>query len=51
MRGTASGVRHFALEPKFVRAGEGAVGIENTYALHADGVEPLTRASEHLVEL
>ncbi len=33
----------FALEPKFVFP-EGAVGIENTYALTADGVQVLTRA-------
>ena len=32
----------FALEPKFVFPGEGAVGIENTFALMGDGVEKLT---------
>jgi len=33
----------FALEPKFVFP-QGAIGIENTYALTADGVQVLTRA-------
>ncbi len=28
-----------AIEPKFVFAGRGAVGIENTYAITADGHE------------
>jgi Xaa-Pro dipeptidase len=41
----------FALEPKFVFPGEGAVGIENSYAVTADGVERLTTATEELVEL
>jgi Xaa-Pro dipeptidase len=41
----------FALEPKFVHAGEGAVGIENSYAVTADGVERLTSAREDLIEL
>ena len=41
----------FALEPKFVYEGEGAVGIENSYAVTADGVERLTRAPEELIEL
>ena len=41
----------FALEPKFVYAGEGAVGIENSYAVTADGVERLTTAPEELIEL
>jgi Xaa-Pro dipeptidase len=41
----------FALEPKFVFPGEGAVGIENSYAVTADGVERLTTAPEELVEL
>ena len=41
----------FALEPKFVVAGEGAVGIENSYVVTEDGVERLTTATEELVEL
>ena len=41
----------FALEPKFVFPGRGAVGIENSYAVTADGVEKLTSAPEELVEL
>ena len=41
----------FALEPKFVYPGEGAVGVENSYAVTADGVEQLTTAPEELVEL
>lgn len=41
----------FALEPKLVYEGEGAVGIENSYAVTADGVEQLTTAPEELVEL
>jgi Xaa-Pro aminopeptidase len=41
----------FALEPKFVYEGEGAVGVENSYAVTADGVEQLTTAPEELVEL
>ena len=41
----------FALEPKFVYAGEGAVGVENSYAVTQDGVERLTHAPEDLIEL
>jgi Xaa-Pro dipeptidase len=41
----------FALEPKLVYEGEGAVGIENSYAVTADGVEQLTTAPEELIEL
>ncbi len=41
----------FALEPKFVYEGVGAVGIENSYAVTATGVEVLTTAPEELVEL
>lgn len=41
----------FALEPKFVFPGEGAVGIENSYLVTADGAEPLTYAPEELLEL
>jgi Xaa-Pro aminopeptidase len=40
----------FALEPKFVFP-EGAVGIENTYALATDGLKVLTHAREGITEL
>jgi Xaa-Pro aminopeptidase len=36
----------FALEPKFVLPGVGAVGIENTWAVTAGGVERLTHAPD-----
>ncbi|MDE5750832.1 MAG: Xaa-Pro peptidase family protein [Duncaniella sp.] len=39
-----------ALEPKFVIPHVGAVGIENTYAVHADRVECLTPAPEDIIE-
>lgn len=32
----------FALEPKFIFPGEGAVGVEDTFVLHDDGLEQLT---------
>lgn len=38
-----------ALEPKFVIPHVGAVGIENTYVIHADSVECLTSAPEQIV--
>jgi Xaa-Pro aminopeptidase len=41
----------FALEPKFVLPGLGAIGVENTFVVTADGVEALTTAPEHVVEL
>ena len=41
----------FALEPKFVFPGEGAVGIENSYLVTESGAERLTTAPEELVEL
>ena len=41
----------FALEPKFVLPGEGAVGIENSYLVVEEGVEQLTSAAEELIEL
>lgn len=40
-----------AIEPKFVIEGAGAVGVENTYVVRADGMERLTVAPEELVEL
>ncbi len=41
-----------AVEPKFVIPGVGAVGIENTYAVHADRpAERLTNAREEFIEL
>jgi Xaa-Pro dipeptidase len=39
----------FALEPKFVLPGLGAIGIENTWVVTEDGVERLTLAPEELV--
>ncbi len=39
-----------AVEPKFVFPGRGAVGIENMYAVTADGCETMTTASEELIE-
>ena len=41
----------FALEPKFVFPGQGAVGLENSYVVTADGGECLTRAPEELIAL
>jgi len=41
----------FALEPKFVFPGRGAVGIEDSFVVTAGGVEKLTSAPEELVEL
>ena len=41
----------FALEPKMVFPGEGAVGIENTFAVGEEGVEKLTPAEEELIEV
>ena len=40
-----------AIEPKFVFAGRGAVGIENTYAITAAGFDTLTTAPEELIEV
>ena len=40
----------FALEPKFVFA-EGAIGIEDTFALTADGARRLTNASPEIVRV
>ena len=41
----------FALEPKFVLPGIGAVGIENTYLVTSQGVEKLTNAPEEVIRL
>jgi Xaa-Pro aminopeptidase len=40
----------FAIEPKFVFP-EGAIGIENTYALKADGLQALTHAPSEIIEV
>ena len=40
-----------ALEPKFVIPGTGAVGIENTYLIGADGAECITGAPEEILSL
>jgi len=39
----------FALEPKFVFPGEGAVGLENTYLVTEDGFEVLTLLDESVL--
>lgn len=41
----------FALEPKFVIPGTGAVGIENTYIVNQSGVENVTDWNESIIEL
>lgn len=41
----------FALEPKFVIPHVGAVGIENTYVVTADGIEKITILEEGIIEL
>jgi Xaa-Pro dipeptidase len=41
----------FALEPKFVIPGVGAVGIENSFVVHKSGIEKLTLLNEKIVEL
>ncbi|MDR0658613.1 MAG: Xaa-Pro peptidase family protein [Mediterranea sp.] len=41
----------FALEPKIVLPGIGAVGIENSWAVTTEGVEKLTPCREEIVDL
>lgn len=41
----------FALEPKFVIPGTGAVGIENTFLVTETGIEKLTVFEEEIIEL
>ncbi len=41
----------FALEPKFVLPGIGAVGIENTYIVHNDHIENITLCEEEIIIL
>lgn len=41
----------FALEPKFVIPGIGAVGIENTYIVHHNHLEKVTNCDESLITL
>ena len=41
----------FAFEPKFVLAGIGAVGIENTFLVTYSGVEKMTLLDENIIEL
>lgn len=41
----------FALEPKFVIPGVGAVGIENSYCVTHSGIENLTPLTEEIIEL
>ena len=40
-----------AIEPKFVLPSVGALGVENTYVVTADGLENLTPFNENLNEL
>lgn len=40
-----------AIEPKYVLPGIGAVGVENTYIVHEDGLEKVTLCEEALVRL
>lgn len=39
----------FALEPKFVIPGRGAVGLENCFAVTTEGIERLTMATDELI--
>lgn len=41
----------FALEPKFVIPGVGAVGIENSFLVTEGGLEKLTHSPEEIIEL
>ena len=41
----------FALEPKFVIPGVGAVGIENSFAVRKEGLEKLTLCEEKILSL
>lgn len=41
----------FALEPKFVIPGVGAVGIENSFLVTDTGIEKLTKFEEEVIEL
>ena len=40
-----------AIEPKFVIPGTGAVGIENTYIVKENGLQPITLAPEEIIYL
>ena len=41
----------FALEPKFVIPGTGAVGVENSYLVTNNAVEKLTLFEENIIQL
>jgi len=41
----------FALEPKFVIPGVGAVGIENSFLVTETGIEKLTHFEEEIIQL
>lgn len=41
----------FALEPKFVIPGVGAVGIENSFLVTETGLEKLTLCKEEIIQL
>ena len=40
-----------AVEPKLVFPGRGAVGVENTWRVTDDGLEPITTAPDHVWEI
>jgi Xaa-Pro aminopeptidase len=40
-----------AIEPKFIIAGVGAVGIENTFVVTPSGCEKLTLLEEDIIDL
>jgi Xaa-Pro aminopeptidase len=41
----------FALEPKIVIPGVGPVGVENSWAVNAEGLEKLTNCAEEIISL
>jgi Xaa-Pro aminopeptidase len=41
----------FALEPKYVIPGVGAVGIENSFLVTENGLEKITQFEEEIIKL
>ena len=41
----------FALEPKYVIPGVGAVGIENSFLVTKTGLEKITQSTENIIQL
>lgn len=41
----------FALEPKYVIPGVGAVGIENSFLVTETGLEKITQFTEDIIQL